>query len=72
MISSPQVLRRLATEKLKLTNKKVNSRPAAKGLMDKILHGHNLRELFNQHTRAQGGAEVSQVEVIFCLFVFFS
>lgn len=53
------MLRRLATEKLRLTDKKVNSRPAAKGLMDQILHGHNLRELFNQQARLEGTGEVS-------------
>lgn len=53
-----QVLRRLANEKMKLTDKKVNSRPAAKGLLDQILHGHNLRELFNQQQRAEGKGTV--------------
>ncbi|KAL6760137.1 hypothetical protein V8C86DRAFT_1168574 [Haematococcus lacustris] len=42
-----KILRRLAEEKLKLTGRKIAARPP-KGLLDLILHGHNLRHLAKQ------------------------
>ena len=53
-----QTLRRLATEKLKMTDKKVQNRASKKGLVDKILHGHNLRELLNQQNKQQQDLQV--------------
>ncbi|KAJ9524972.1 hypothetical protein QJQ45_005873 [Haematococcus lacustris] len=61
-----KILRRLAEEKLKLTSRKIAARPP-KGLLDLILHGHNLRHLAKQGHHLghlEGDDAQEQVEVL--------
>ena len=62
-----QILRRIANEKMRLTNSKIRNKPATQALKDKILHGHNLRELSKQPV--QGSPQVRCMCFLACLCV---
>ncbi|KAF5834617.1 hypothetical protein DUNSADRAFT_8658 [Dunaliella salina] len=48
-----EILRRIANEKMKLTDSKIKNKPTTQALQDRILHGHNLRELSKLPARGQ-------------------